>query len=168
MNPMRALIVDRDVEFLEILETFFRNRGHEVAFATSGVECLEVLRDFNPDVILVSYGLQWGGVDGILAVLREDPLLQNIPVVEVLGPFQQAECSETRGSWAYLQRPFRLADMLSTMNGVILEAERRHAAAAAAEAAVRRAVPVVVPQAADSWSSLRDNAEALSAVAASV
>ena len=165
---MRALIVDRDVEFLEILETFFRNRGHEAQFATNGVECLEVLRDFNPDVIMVSYGLQWGGVDGILAVLREDPLLQNIPVIEVLGPFQQVESPEARGSWACLQRPFRLADMLATMNTVVQEAEHRHAAAAMAEAAVRRPAPVPTLQPAEAWELFQEAAGTHPAIAASI
>jgi hypothetical protein len=45
------------------------------------VTCLEMLRQFRPHLLLLSATLPWGGYDGILAVLDEEPLLRPLYVV---------------------------------------------------------------------------------------
>jgi CheY-like chemotaxis protein len=45
-------------------------RGHVVATAAGGVECVTLLFEFAPHVIVLDTDLLWGGADGVLAHLR--------------------------------------------------------------------------------------------------
>jgi CheY-like chemotaxis protein len=55
--------------------------GFRVAEAASGVECLEVMRQQQPDIVVLEEGLLWGGAEGVLTVMRQDRAWAEIPVV---------------------------------------------------------------------------------------
>ena len=80
---MRVLIADGDGEFLDIARRFLNQRGHEALVVSSGLECIACLRDYPPDVIVLSCELLWGGTEGVLEIMNEEPTLDAIPVILV-------------------------------------------------------------------------------------
>ncbi|QJW94983.1 response regulator [Frigoriglobus tundricola] len=76
-----VLLADSDAGALEWMRRFLRHRGYTVATASGGVECLAQLRRCSAPVLVLDAGLAWGGADGVLAVLREDPALAHAPVI---------------------------------------------------------------------------------------
>lgn len=81
----RLLIADGDELLLGLEDRFFSARGFEVETAASGVECFERMRRFPPDVAIIDAHLPWGGGDGVLAAMQDDPSLACIPVVLLDG-----------------------------------------------------------------------------------
>src|SRR5271157_944004 len=73
MMSFRILLVDRDEFLLATYREYLSRHGAIVTTATSGVACLERLRDFAPDILVLDPSLLWGGSDGVLAVLHEEP-----------------------------------------------------------------------------------------------
>ena len=69
----RLLIADRDAELCEVLRRFLTERGYEVETSTDGLDCLAKLRQVTPAVLVLDLELLWGGGDGVLAWLREEP-----------------------------------------------------------------------------------------------
>lgn len=59
--------------------------GFRVAEAASGVECLEVMRQQPPDIVVLEEGLLWGGAEGVLTVMRQDSGWAEIPVVFLIA-----------------------------------------------------------------------------------
>jgi CheY-like chemotaxis protein len=61
-------------------------QGYVVATAGGGVECVAILREFTPDVVVLDADLLWGGADGVLENLRawDGP---NVPTVLITSPF---------------------------------------------------------------------------------
>ncbi len=55
--------------------------GFEVVTALSGLECVSRLRERVPDVLVLEPQLPWGGGDGVLAMMGEDPDLAIVPVM---------------------------------------------------------------------------------------
>ena len=51
----RVLIVDDEVDTLEFLEYNLRNKGYEVRSAANGNKAFEILKSFQPDIILLDY-----------------------------------------------------------------------------------------------------------------
>lgn len=49
--------------------------------ADDGLQFLDVLHQFTPDVLVIEPELLWGGGDGVVAVLRENPETQSVPVL---------------------------------------------------------------------------------------
>lgn len=78
---MRIMIADRDWDLLDGLRETLGERGHETQIATGGLECIWQLREAPPDMLALGDGLLWGGGDGVLAVMAQEELLQEIPVL---------------------------------------------------------------------------------------
>lgn len=53
LSGVRLLVVDDDVSVGKLLRAIFDGEGWEVANATSGEECLKMVRDAPPDVIVL-------------------------------------------------------------------------------------------------------------------
>ncbi len=79
----RVLVVDDDEEFLSLMESYLRGRCKELKLARNGVEALEILRNFKPDVIFLD--LIMPVMDGFkfLEILRSKDEFRNVPVVIV-------------------------------------------------------------------------------------
>lgn len=55
--------------------------GFDVVTADNALECLQIFQSFLPDVIVIEPELLWGGGDGVLDVIRDDPALSEVPVL---------------------------------------------------------------------------------------
>ena len=78
---VRVLLTDPDEFSATTYADCLRQRGAIVTTASTGLECLERLRDFVPDVLVLDPELLWGGGDGVLAVIHEQPELRPAFVV---------------------------------------------------------------------------------------
>jgi carbon storage regulator len=72
----RILIADADRFLLACYSRHLRERGVTASTATTGVECIQRLREAVPDVLILDPDLPWGGGDGVLAVVHEEPALR--------------------------------------------------------------------------------------------
>lgn len=79
--PVRVLIADPDEYLVDSYRTCLEQHGFEVLVATNGLECVERLRNSAPDVLVLEPALPWGGGDGVLAMMREEPDVPRIPVI---------------------------------------------------------------------------------------
>ena len=76
LMAVRILIAAPDRFLLACYSKHLRERGATVSTATDGLECLERLRDAVPDVLVLDPALSWGGGDGVLALLNDEPALR--------------------------------------------------------------------------------------------
>lgn len=74
--PARILIADADRLLTEIYREHLEGLGLAVRTAADGVGCINLLKEFRPNLLLLGSSLPWGGCDGVLAVIREDPELR--------------------------------------------------------------------------------------------
>jgi DNA-binding response OmpR family regulator len=72
----RILIADADRDLTETYREHLEGIGLAVRTATDGAECVNLLREFRPDLLLLSTSLPWAGCDGVLALIREEPDLR--------------------------------------------------------------------------------------------
>jgi len=74
--PARILIADADRSLSEIYRAHLEGLGFAVRTAADGVECVNLLKEFRPNLLLLGTSLPWGGCDGVLAVIKEEPELR--------------------------------------------------------------------------------------------
>jgi diguanylate cyclase (GGDEF)-like protein len=100
------LIVDDEVTNIESLNAALEDE-HEICFATSGEEAIEVARAVLPDLILLDVLMP--GIDGyeVCRRLKEDELLADVPIIFTTGLNDQE--AEVRGLSAgaidYITKP---------------------------------------------------------------
>jgi carbon storage regulator len=76
MMSLRILIADSDQFLLAAYHEHLCKYGAIVTTATTGMACIGRLRDFTPDVLILDPTILWGGGDGVLAVMDEEPSIR--------------------------------------------------------------------------------------------
>jgi len=88
MHGTRLLIVDDSPTVLSLLQLVFEGDNYEVATARDGMEGLEKVRHWKPDLIVTDSVMP--NIDGfeLLRILRNDPATREIPVIMLTGSDQ--------------------------------------------------------------------------------
>lgn len=74
-----VLIADQDFDLARLYCRFLADHGLTAEAASSGLECLGIVRQRSPQVLVLDHELPWGDGEGVLACLREDGL--SLPVI---------------------------------------------------------------------------------------
>lgn len=132
---MRIVVADQDLPFLELLQSFLWDREHEAELATDALECLTLLREFRPHVLVLGNHLLWGGSDGILETMQQDEELLAIPVLLLLDSRTETPLRRHPLVVSTACRPFRLDDLTKqiTFLALLREASPRQREATACE-----------------------------------
>jgi len=79
--------VDDEEDVREYLKNYFRRRKIDVVTADSGEEALRLLKDMNPDLVLLD--IRMGGIDGIETLRRMREAGKDTKVIMVTGVEEQ-------------------------------------------------------------------------------
>ncbi len=80
---LRVLLTNSDTILLSLYESLLVNHFFEVRTASTALDCLELLRQWRPDVLVLDADLPWGSGLGVLALMHEDTNA-DLPVVPAL------------------------------------------------------------------------------------
>jgi DNA-binding response OmpR family regulator len=109
----RILIVEDDPAIRMLVTAVLEAEGHEISEAADGLAALPAAQAERPDVVLLDIGLP--GLDGfgVLAQLKEDPELRDVPVIMVTawGAPELVEKARELGAHDYVQKPFDVTDL---------------------------------------------------------
>ena len=113
--PIRVLIVDDEIDFVEMLSLRLEEAGERVVPAYNGRECLEILKKLEIDVVILD--IKMPGMDGI-QTLRE--IKKNFPLVEVImltghGTTETAVEGMKLGAFDYLLKPTDFNELLDKL-----------------------------------------------------
>ncbi|HLB85417.1 MAG TPA: response regulator, partial [Steroidobacteraceae bacterium] len=101
---------------LAAVETLLATRGHRVLRARTGVEALDLARRDNPSMVLSDVMLPKLDGFALCRRLKEDPVLQRIPVVlhsfRVEGPKYEVFAAEV-GAERFMPRGSRIEDLVN-------------------------------------------------------
>jgi chemosensory pili system protein ChpA (sensor histidine kinase/response regulator) len=111
------LFIEDTSEQRDLVAFFLELNGYQVSVANDGIEGLAQARKLRPDLILLDLGMP--RMDGfqVMAEMRNDESLKDIPVV-VLSAWAAAKHQEqaaAAGARAFITKPFDLADVLATV-----------------------------------------------------
>ena len=111
-DPIRLLLVDDEVGYLEVLGKRLKKREFEVTTARSGAEAIRCLRDHDFDVAVVD--LKMEDMDGIelLKILKQ--MLPTLQVIMLTGHGSERAARDglSLGAFDYLLKPIDLEILL--------------------------------------------------------
>jgi DNA-binding response OmpR family regulator len=81
----KVLLADPDEELLALYSNQLVEAGFEVETATDGVTCVERLKSFDPDLLVLEPMIPWGQGEGIMTLMREEADVPLVPVILVTG-----------------------------------------------------------------------------------
>ena len=100
----RVLIAHYNDDLSGQLRLLLISRGIDVCIVSTGLDCLARLRDWHPDLLVVSPNLTWGTGVSVLVLLHEEVDLVPIPTV-VLADDTENLADYVRPEW--IQQMFR-------------------------------------------------------------
>jgi CheY-like chemotaxis protein len=118
----RILIADDYDDNRELLRLMLEMAGHEIREARDGKECLDMALAQPPDILLVDLSMPILDGWNLLRQLRGDERTRGIPCVAVTAfPTGHEQEQFVDGFNAYLGKPFRLRELLSTVGRRLAE-----------------------------------------------
>ncbi|EGB16231.1 response regulator receiver protein [Pseudodesulfovibrio mercurii] len=118
-TPIRVLLVDDELGFLEVLAKRLRKRGYAVTAAGSGSEGIRVLRDNDFDVAVLDLKLE--DMDGIEVLQIMKKMVPELPVIMLTGHGSEQAAREgvESGAFDYLLKPCDLDDLLDKVGEAV-------------------------------------------------
>ncbi|CAN5169622.1 N/A [soil metagenome] len=105
---MKILIADDDTFFQKFYSSQLKESGYEVDVAVNGIEALEKLKSFKPDLMLLDLIMPEKDGFEVLAEKAADPELKPIPVIifSTLGQEQDIKKTMDLGAHGYINKSF--------------------------------------------------------------
>lgn len=118
MPKPRIVAIDDEVEFIDMIKSYFEPRGYDITVAIRGTKGIELVKENKPDVVLMD--LKMPGIDGdeVLSFLKSmDPS----PKVIFVTAYNDGGKTKARllkmGAYAYFDKPVSsLRELEETIN----------------------------------------------------
>ncbi len=117
----KVLVVDDNAQNLELLQAFLESLPVQVSTAVDGVDCLEKVGQFNPDLILLDIMMPRMSGFQVCKKLKSDPATRDIQILMVtalneLGDIEQAsEC----GTDDFVSKPVNKFELLTRVKSLL-------------------------------------------------
>ena len=104
-----------------VMRRFLGSTGYEIFEAGNGEDALATAARERPDVILLDRQIPVLDGYGVLAAVRDDPELQDVPVVLVTSHGEPHDVAEglRRGAHDYLRKPFEQAELVARVQAAM-------------------------------------------------
>ena len=122
MMTKKIMIVDDEPHLVELLSAILTTEGYEVQSADSGAAAIEVLKTFQPDLILLD--MMMPGMSGreTCEKLRKDPQTKNIKIAFLtVAKFSETGISTLKemGVVDYITKPFENEDLIKRVKKIV-------------------------------------------------
>ena len=126
-DKKKILVVDDEEDILHFLELVLREKGYDVATASSGHEALTRAQLDRPDLILLD--IMMPQMDGweVLKLLRVEADTARIPVAMLSARTEAKDRVQglQEGAVDYICKPFSLQELLAKIDAIFHEAGSR-------------------------------------------
>lgn len=118
-STLRILAVDDEQMLTDLLAMALRMEGWEVRTASSGLEALQVARDFEPDALVLD--IMMPDLDGmsVLRRLRESGNLVPVLFLTAKDAVGDRIAGLTAGGDDYVTKPFSLEEVIARLRAII-------------------------------------------------
>ena len=118
-SPVRVVVVDDEATLSDLLSMALRYEGWDVKTAAEGRAAISLIRDFNPDVVVLDVMLP--DIDGlaVLKRLRENGHETPILFLTAKDALEDRIAGLTAGGDDYVTKPFSLEELVARLRGLI-------------------------------------------------
>jgi DNA-binding response OmpR family regulator len=128
-GPRRILVVDDEPEIRTLVQTMLEKKGFAVELAGDGAEGFTKAEEHLPDLVLLDAMLPKVHGFDVCRRIKNAPKTRKIPVIMMTAIYRgwrfAQDARETYGAEDYVEKPFRLDDLLRRIEEALEAAEGR-------------------------------------------
>ncbi len=115
----RILVIDNDQDILEAVEAALTMENYSVETSPIVEDIFEMIRDKNPDLILIDYLLY--GINGgeLCHMIKSEPTTAHLPVIIFSGYPKVIQSLGTYESDAFISKPFELDNFIEIIRACL-------------------------------------------------
>ncbi len=117
----KILVIDDDFASRRVLQLVLTRNGYAASLAEDGPDGLRLAKAVHPDLILLDFFMP--GEDGfeVLAQLKADPELRDVPVIifTVLVREESERQALAMGAAAYVTKPFDVDEVITCIRRIL-------------------------------------------------
>ena len=117
----RVLIADDEQDIKDVMQLFLESQGYEVETAYDGLDALDRIKTWQPDVVLLD--IMMPVMDGIAVCrkIRSDEATKNVAVIMVSAASKREKEGEAyqAGADGYILKPFEPGDLSAVIERVL-------------------------------------------------
>ncbi len=140
----KVLFIDDEPVYYRMIQSIFKEKGHDLRYSKTGMEGLAEVSSFFPDIIITDIRLPDVSGYEIAERLRRDPRFSRIPIIFVTGQTDLHEKLKAfeLGVDDYLVKPFQPEELAARM-GILLRRSEALKAVSSLEANPKRTATMV-------------------------
>lgn len=117
----KVLVIEDEPNIIEAVGFILSRDGWEVKTHSNGHDAMQAVRARMPDLIILDVMLPGRSGYDILAEIRNDAELADIPVLMLTarGQTKDREMAERAGASHYMTKPFSNADVLAAVRALV-------------------------------------------------
>ena len=121
MDSPRVLIVDDEKPISTLLAQTFEQEGHEVANAYDGIDCMNKMATFRPDVVIMDIMMpKLDGVDTTRLIRRNRSYSDTIVVaLSAKSDEETRRRMKDAGANLFMRKPFVIAKLLARISRML-------------------------------------------------
>ena len=125
----KILIAEDNAVNRELLRELLQIGGYAVEEACDGEEALRMVRQSQPDILLLDIGMPLLDGFAVVSKIREDPRLASLPVVAVTAYAMQGDQEKILNSGfnGYLSKPVNARSLAGELERLLAKRENREA-----------------------------------------
>ncbi|MFH1621811.1 MAG: response regulator [Candidatus Omnitrophota bacterium] len=118
------LVVDDDPDVIDIISLSLKDKGFTLISANNGVEALEKLKIFIPNLIILDIHMPKMNGYELIKHLKKEPKLNSIPIIVLTGTYiskKDIEHGLTLGATKYLTKPFTIDTLIKEIEELLCQ-----------------------------------------------
>jgi CheY-like chemotaxis protein len=115
------VVADDDPDILSIVAMSLETQGYDVYKATNGREAVDLVRDHHPDLIILDMMMPVMSGYEAITELKADDTTKVIPIIGLSAKAMATDMERATdvGIDGYITKPFRIAQVLSVIEGYL-------------------------------------------------
>ncbi|HLR40401.1 MAG TPA: sporulation transcription factor Spo0A [Virgibacillus sp.] len=120
MEKISVCLVDDNKELIELMEDYFIEQGdiEVIGTASNGKDCLDMLEELDPDVLILDIIMPHIDGLGVLHTLREREVHQNVIMLTAFGQEEVMKKAVDLGASYFILKPFDLDNLANQIRQV--------------------------------------------------
>jgi len=115
----RILVLDDNQDILDIVHETLAYEQFEVKSITRGIEVLPMIRDFEPDLVILDYRVSGANGGEICRQIKAHPQFNSIPVIIFSAYINKDSELLAYGCDAIINKPFDLNELVDKVNNLV-------------------------------------------------